>query len=85
MTFYVIQRGDRTGIRLYDPNCEGRKSFKGLEWYAVDPAYRIEAKFVPYEKPKMLPILNVIGDTRTVRQYILSPITRLSETALREQ
>lgn len=64
MTFFVIQRGDRTGIRLYDPNCEGRKNFKGLEWYAVDPVYRIDAKFIPYEKPKMLPILNVIGDTR---------------------
>lgn len=29
--------------------------------------------------------VDVIGDTRTVLQYILSPITKLGETALREQ
>ena len=33
----------------------------------------------------MVAEVNVIGDTRTVLQYILSPITKLSETALREQ
>ena len=35
--------------------------------------------------PGMVAEVDVIGDTRTVLQYILSPITRLSETALREQ
>ncbi len=35
--------------------------------------------------PGMIAEVNLVGDTRTVLQYILSPITRLSETALREQ
>ncbi len=35
--------------------------------------------------PGMVAEVDVIGDTRTVLQYILSPITKLGETALREQ
>ena len=34
--------------------------------------------------PGMVAEVDLLGDTRTVLQYILSPITRLSETALRE-
>ena len=33
----------------------------------------------------MIAEVDLLGDTRTVLQYILSPITRLGETALREQ
>ena len=35
--------------------------------------------------PGMVAEVDLLGDTRTVLQYLLSPITRLSETALREQ
>jgi membrane fusion protein, adhesin transport system len=35
--------------------------------------------------PGMVAEVNVLGDTRTVLQYVLSPITKLSETALREK
>ena len=35
--------------------------------------------------PGMVAEVDVIGDTRTVLQYILSPITKLGETALRER
>jgi len=34
--------------------------------------------------PGMVAEVDLLGDTRTVLQYILSPITRLGETALRE-
>ncbi|MBS1718763.1 MAG: DUF1684 domain-containing protein [Armatimonadetes bacterium] len=61
--FGVIQRGKRTGIRLWDPQCDSRKNFTGLNWYPVTEAYRIKAKFTPYAKPKMVPITNVLGDT----------------------
>ncbi len=35
--------------------------------------------------PGMVAEVNILGDTRTVLQYILSPITKLSETAFRER
>ena len=35
--------------------------------------------------PGMVAEVDLLGDTRTVLQYLLTPITRLGETALREQ
>lgn len=64
MVFNVIVRGDRIGLRLYDPNCRGRKEFKGLLWYPVSEKYQVKAKFVAYNPPKPMRILNVLGDTR---------------------
>jgi uncharacterized protein (DUF1684 family) len=63
LTLTVIQRGTRIGIRLYDDNARGRREFTGLKWYPIDPAYRINARFVPYDPPKTVPITNVLGDT----------------------
>ena len=66
VTFNVIQRGERTGIRLYDPKCEGRLAYKGLHWYPADPKWIIKALFVPYDPPKAGTITNVLGDKTPV-------------------
>ncbi len=62
LAFTVIQRGKRTGIRLWDNNAPARKNFTGLKWYPTDKAYRITAKFVPYAPPRKMSILNILGD-----------------------
>ena len=63
LTLTVIQRAARIGIRLYDNNARSRREFSGLKWFPVNPAYRIQARFVPYDPPKTVPITNVLGDT----------------------
>ena len=35
--------------------------FSGLESYPVDPDYRVEATFVPYDPPKEVQIATVVG------------------------
>lgn len=57
LTFYVIERGDRIGIRMKDKNSEIRKNFTNRKWFPIDPAYRVEAKFTPYKQPvrRMIP------------------------------
>lgn len=62
-TIFVIQRGSRFGIRLRDPLSPRRKDFAGLHWFSIKGSYRVKAKFVAYDKPKMIPITNVLGDT----------------------
>jgi hypothetical protein len=62
----VIQRGDRIGIRLYDPLAEARTKFKGRTWFPADEKWVIRAKFVPYNPPKKVSILNVLGDRSVV-------------------
>lgn len=59
----VVKRGDRLGIRVKDTESRTRREFKGLEYYPIDPKWRIEARFEPYQPPKAIPITNVLGMT----------------------
>jgi uncharacterized protein (DUF1684 family) len=61
LTLFVIRRGDRFGIRVRDRESQARKDFKGTQWYPAEARWRVAARFVPYHPPKMIPILNVLG------------------------
>jgi hypothetical protein len=63
LTFFIIQRGPRTILRLRDANSPVLKSFGGRRWFPVDEAYRVEGVFTPYDPPKPLEITNLLGDT----------------------
>jgi uncharacterized protein (DUF1684 family) len=63
LTMFVIHRGKRFAIRLKDKNSETRKKFSGLKVFPPDERYRVQAKFVPYNPPKMIPIPNILGET----------------------
>jgi len=62
-TMFVIHRGNRYAIRLKDTESESRKEFTGLHWYPAKESYRVIAKFVPYQPPKLITIPNVLGET----------------------
>jgi uncharacterized protein len=62
LTLYVHASGDRFAIRMKDKNSQLRKNFTGLNWFPVDPAYHVTAKFVGYPTPKELDSQNVLGD-----------------------
>jgi uncharacterized protein (DUF1684 family) len=59
--FYVIRRGNRFGIRIKDPEAPARKAFHGVPRFPVDPAWRVEAAFVPYATPQIRAIPTVLG------------------------
>lgn len=59
----VIRRGNRFGIRLWDNDSQARRDFRGSQWFPVREAFRVTAKFTSYAQPKIIPILNVLGDT----------------------
>jgi len=63
LTMFVIQRGDKYGIRMRDRNSEYRRHFTGLHWFPVRPEYRVTARFVAYPEPKNIPIANILGQT----------------------
>ncbi|HYL35682.1 MAG TPA: DUF1684 domain-containing protein [Bryobacteraceae bacterium] len=63
LTMLVIHRGNRSGIRLKDPESKTRREFTGLRWFPVNESYRVSAKFIAYPKPRMIPITNVLGET----------------------
>ena len=63
LSFYVIKRGEKLGVRVKDKENPERVHFAGLEYYPADPKWRLEAKLQPYNPPKAIPITNVLGMT----------------------
>ena len=64
LVMFIITRGDRFGVRLLDPRASARTNFKGLRYFPLRTTYRVQAKFVPYDTPKQVPVPNVLGMTR---------------------
>ena len=63
LSFYLIKRGDQIGVRVKDKENPARLNFKGLDYFPIDPKWRIEAKFEPFKPPKILAIATMIGTT----------------------
>ncbi len=63
MTLMAVKRDKRYGLRLWDPGAETVRHFSGLNFYPVDAAARIEARWIPYDHPKKIPIVSVLGYT----------------------
>ena len=61
LSFQIIKREDRLGVRVKDKDNPDRANFRGLEYFPTDPKWRIEARFEPYNPPKQVPILNVLN------------------------
>jgi uncharacterized protein (DUF1684 family) len=57
----AIRRGDKVGLRMWDPESPNRTGFKGLKYFPLTPAYRFRAKYTAYDKLKSVPVPNVLG------------------------
>jgi len=63
-SWYVIDRDGRLGIRLKDSSSEALATFKGLDYFPVDPSWRIEARFEAFQPPKTIPVPTILGTVR---------------------
>jgi uncharacterized protein (DUF1684 family) len=61
LTFHVIKRGERLGVRVKDSASPERTNFRGLEYFPANERWRVEARFEPHNPPKTIPIMNVLG------------------------
>ena len=59
--FLVIERGDRVGVRVRDREHPALTTFRGLQYFPTDRKFRVEARLEPYDPPKQIPILNIVG------------------------
>jgi uncharacterized protein (DUF1684 family) len=60
-SFYLIDRNGKKGLRVKDTEAKTRKNFVGIDYYPIDPKWRVEAKFTPFNPPHTLEIPNVLG------------------------
>jgi uncharacterized protein (DUF1684 family) len=61
ISFFVIQRSGRLGIRVKDSASPVLKSFNGMNYFPVNPEFHFQARLIA--DPKKIPILNVLGQT----------------------
>jgi hypothetical protein len=59
--FYVIERAGKLYVRVKDLQSERLKQFDGIDRYPVDAAWRINARFEPYDPPRSVRVPNVLG------------------------
>jgi uncharacterized protein (DUF1684 family) len=63
LTIILIHRDDRFALRIKDPQAPTRVGFHGLKWYPPNAKYRIRARWIPYNPPKVLDVPTVLGTT----------------------
>ncbi|HEY3202774.1 MAG TPA: DUF1684 domain-containing protein [Thermoanaerobaculia bacterium] len=61
LRFYLIERVGRLAVRVKDSASEARRRFHGLDSFPIDPAWRLEARFEPYDPPNSIAVPNVLG------------------------
>lgn len=85
--FYVVATGDLIGWRLRDPESPALKAFTGIDHFPVDPSWRIEAEWQPYDPPHAIDLVTIINTlqpsevpgkavfSRDGKTYSLEPVT----------
>jgi uncharacterized protein (DUF1684 family) len=62
--FFLIRRGERVAVRVKDYASPVLRRFTHLQWFGVDPSWRITAKFTAWDKPHKLSYDTVIPGLR---------------------
>ncbi len=65
VNFYVMMRGDSLFLRVKDREADRLKNFAGLDYFSLDPTWRLEATWIPFDPPHQVNITNMIGQTTT--------------------
>ncbi len=61
VSFFVIQRNDKIGLRVKDADAEALKQFLGIDFFEIDPSWRVQARWVTFDRPQPLEIPDVVG------------------------
>lgn len=65
-SFVVIERSGRYALRVRNAMAETRLKFPGLEYYDLDAAFRVPAKFTAHPAGQKLEIVNILGLTEAM-------------------
>jgi uncharacterized protein (DUF1684 family) len=63
LTLAVLARGERFALRIKDADAPARASFRSLNWYAPDPRFRVTARWIPFDSPRIEKIPTGLGST----------------------
>lgn len=63
LSFYVIDREGRRGVRIKDRESAALTEFSGLEYFPVDTEWRVSAQFVPGDSGSTTEVPTILGTT----------------------
>lgn len=63
LSMVVLDRAGRYAVRIKDADSPTRKGFHGLNWYAPDPQFSVDARWIPFAPPHIERIPTGIGTT----------------------
>jgi uncharacterized protein len=66
MSFHVIHRDGRKALRVRDDEAITRTLFAGLDYFTIDPAWRVVADWVPFVRPRTLNLHKRLGTVSSV-------------------
>lgn len=61
LRFFIIERAGNLGVRVRDLDNPHRRNFRGLSYFPVSTAWRLDARFEPYQPAHHLKIINILG------------------------
>lgn len=59
--FYVVRTGNLFGWRFRDPQAPARERFPGIDYFPIDPQWRVVADWHPVPAPQAMVLLTSIG------------------------
>lgn len=59
--FYLVRMNDLIGWRFRDPQSAQRQSFTGIDTFAIDPSWRIEADWQAFEPAHEIELMTIIN------------------------
>lgn len=66
-SFFVIDRDGRKALRVKDSTAATREHFVGIDYFPIDPSWRVVADWVPFNPPHDLQMGSQIGTIDTVK------------------
>lgn len=67
VSFTVIDRGDRSALRVWDRTAPARRDFAGLDWFAWNPDWRVKGRWEAHTPARTVEIVDVTGFTQSMR------------------
>ena len=61
LSFHLIRRGEKLGVRVRDSASEARRAFHGIPSYPIQTEWRVQGRFAPYPPGHTIPVPNVLG------------------------
>jgi len=61
MRVHLVDPGGALALRIRDPRALSRTDFAGIDYYELDPVWRVEAEFIAHPAGQTIQVANVMG------------------------